>query len=217
MARRIPSGAAQVGIEQFTMPGGRTEWGVYIAGTRTGAMGGSDPWDMQSNSELYFGERSASSDAVFEAMRAAGVQPGDPVHLVGHSQGGMIAAGVAVSGEFSVGSITTFGSPVDAEVSDSVLSVRVRHDDDPVAALAGVGSMAGSGSADSVVVTRTGDPQTGVHDLKMPTHGLDEYARTADLYQSSGDPRARAVDRLFARLGQAEGVVRTEFVAERAG
>ena len=217
MARRIPSGAAQVSIERFAMPGGRNEWGVYIAGTRSAAMGGSEPWDMKSNGELYFGERSASSDAVFEAMRVAGVQPDEPVHLVGHSQGGMIAAGVAVSGDFAVGSITTFGSPVDAEVPDSVLSVRVRHDDDPVAALAGVGSVAGAGSADSVVVRRTADPQTGAHDFTLPSHGLDEYARTAEYYQASGDLRVRAVERLFAHLGQAEGVTRTDYVAARAG
>lgn len=215
LARRIPTGAAQVSIERFAMPGGRTEWGVYIAGTRSSAMGGGEPWDMMSNTELYFGERSASSDAVFEAMRTAGVGSDEPVHLVGHSQGGMIAAGVATSGDYAVGSITTFGSPVEAVVPDSVLSIRVRHDDDPVAALAGVGSAAGSGSIDSVVVSRTGNPERGLHDLAIPTHGLDEYARTAELFEASGDARVRGAERLVAQLGRAESVTRTDYAAVR--
>lgn len=217
MARRIPNGAAQVSIERFAMSDGRTEWGVYIAGTRSAAMGGSEPWDMASNTELYFGERSASSDAVFEAMRIAGVRADEPVHLVGHSQGGMIAAGVAVSGAFEVGSLVTFGSPVDAQLPESVLSVRVRHDDDPVAALAGSGALAGTGSPDSVVVSRTGDAQPGIHDLALPMHALDEYARTAEQYERSGDVRLRSVERLLDRLGSAERVTRTEYRAERTG
>ena len=216
LARRIPNGTAQLAIERFAMPGGRTEWAVYVAGTRTSEMGGAEPWDMQSNTELYFGERSASSDAVLEAMRAAGIRPDQPVHLVGHSQGGMIAANIAMSGAFEVGSITTFGSPVDAEVPDSVLSVRVRHTDDPVAALAGLGSAVGGGSPDSVVISRTGDARPGLHDLGLPMHGLDAYARTAELYQSSGDVRAAAVERLFAHLGEADSVTRTDYVATRA-
>ena len=215
LARRIPGGAAQVSIERFAMPDGRTEWGVYIAGTRSAAMGGSEPWDMRSNTELYFGERSASSDAVLEAMRIAGVHPRDPVHLVGHSQGGMIAAGVAVSGAFEVGSLTTFGSPVDAQLPESVLSVRVRHDDDPVAALAGAGSIAGTGSPDSVVVSRTGDARPGIHDLTLPMHALDAYVHTAEQYQGSGDVRVRSVERLLDRLGEAERVTRTEYRAVR--
>ncbi len=215
LAGRIPNGPAQVSIERFAMPGGRTEWAVYVAGTRTSDMGGAEPWDMKSNTELYLGERSASSDAVFAAMRAAGVQPDQPVHLVGHSQGGMIAANVAMSGEFEVGSLTTFGSPVDAEVPESVLSVRVRHDDDPVAALAGVGSPVGGGSPDSVVISRTGNSAIGLHDLGLPMHGLDAYARTAEMYQSSGDVRVAAVERLFTHLGSADDVTRTDYVAVR--
>ena len=217
MARRIPNGTAQVSIERFAMPDGRTEWGVYIAGTRSAAMGGSEPWDMASNTELYFGERSASSDAVFEAMRIAGVGPDEPVHLVGHSQGGMIAARVAVSGAFEVGSLVTLGSPVDAQLPESVFSVRVRHDDDPVAALAGPGTMDGTGSADSVVVSRTGDARPGIHDLALPMHALDEYARTAEQYERSGDVRVRSVERLLEHLGAAERVTHTEYRAERAG
>lgn len=215
LAGRIPNGTAQVAIERFAMPGGRTEWAVYVAGTRTSDMGGAEPWDMKSNTELYLGERSASSDAVLEAMRGAGIAPDQPVHLVGHSQGGMIAANVAMSGAFEVGSLTTFGSPVDAEVPDSVLSVRLRHSDDPVAALAGVGGAVGGGSSESVVVTRTGDPVPGLHDLGLPMHGLEAYARTAELYQSSGDVRVAAVDRLFTHLGTAESVTRTDYVAVR--
>jgi hypothetical protein len=96
-----------------------------------------------------------------------------------------------------------------------VLSVRVRHDDDPVAALAGAGSIAGTGSPDSVVVSRTGDARPGIHDLTLPMHALDAYVHTAEQYQGSGDVRVRSVERLLDRLGEAERVTRTEYRAVR--
>ena len=55
------------------MPGGRNEWGVYIAGTRSAAMGGSEPWDMKSNGELYFGAPAALAEpTVLEGVRGDG-------------------------------------------------------------------------------------------------------------------------------------------------
>jgi len=58
-------------------------------------------------------------------------------------------------GEFAVQGVFTIGAPVEATLPRDVLSVAVRHTDDPVAGLAGGGSPYGTGSPDSLVITRT--------------------------------------------------------------
>lgn len=207
--RRIPQHAA-VRVEKYTMPGGRREFAVYIAGTGAGSA-----FDGQSNVQLYSGQTSASYEAVRDALRQAGARPGDVLHEFGHSQGGMIAARMALEGEYDVQTLVTLGSPVQAEVPASILSVELRHDDDIVSALAGGGSPAGVGSSESIVVTRTADPMPSVTDAALVSHGIDAYATTAGLVDASDDPRVGAVRAVFAHLENATSVVATEYTAER--
>lgn len=209
---RIPDGEAQVRVERYVMPDGTKQFVAYIAGTRE--LFGSDPWNMKSNLDLYSAQKvSTSFEATKQALLAAGASGTDAVHLVGHSQGGMIAGHLAMTGEFNIRSVITAGSPIEPVLPDSVLSVQLRHSDDPVSALASGGSPGGTGSKLSFVVEREGDPDLGMHDILIPTHNLDRYIDTARMVDASSDPRAVGLQKLWSQLGSASSVVATEFTA----
>ena len=79
----------------------------------------------------------ASERAVLAALRSAKVGAGDEVMLVGHSQGGIIAANIASARhEFKVAGIVTFGSPIAlAEVNSETKVLALEHTNDPVPTL----------------------------------------------------------------------------------
>lgn len=156
---------------------------------------------------------SESYAATQQMLVAAGVRPGDVLHIAGHSQGAMIGAYVAVSGEYEVQTFVSVGNPVTVELSDTVDSVDFRHTNDPVAGLAAGRTPAGVGSDESVVVTRE-IAQEGL-DPFYP-HGLDRYVQTAELLDESDDPRADVLAPLFAHLGTATAVTTTVYSARRA-
>lgn len=215
-ARRVPtSGASRVRVEAYTMTDGSRQYAVYVAGMRSGQVGGRDPWDNLSNVQLYSGHTSSSYEATVAALEAAGAQPGDVVHAFGHSQGAMITAHLALEGGYDTRTHVTFGSPVEADVGPTTLSVGVRHTDDPVAALAGGGSMAPVGAAGSFVVEREADPVSGIQDVKLPAHHITAYAETAALVDASTDPRVDELRAVFAELDGAVAVEVTEYGASR--
>jgi pimeloyl-ACP methyl ester carboxylesterase len=79
---------------------------------------------------------------VVQAMRALGVRKGEPVLLVGHSQGGLIAAALAadpaVRREFTVSHVLTSGAPVASiPVPAEVQVLSIEHSDDLVPRLDG--------------------------------------------------------------------------------
>jgi hypothetical protein len=192
IADRMPgSGDTRVRVEEYRTAEGRREFVVYIAGTQSWTPG-TDPWDLTSNVELYLRETSASYAAVEKALAQAGAIRGDVVNIAGHSQGAMLGSHLAREGGFDTGWIVTFGSPVQAVLSDDVRQVTVRHSDDPVAALAAGGAPIVAGAPDSFIVERLVDPQPRVGDLAMDVHQMDAYRATAALADDSGDPRVRA-------------------------
>ncbi|MBU4213707.1 MAG: hypothetical protein KJ792_03525 [Actinobacteria bacterium] len=92
---------------------GPPSWLVAIPGTQSGALGGDTVTDMTTNLALEGGVPDQMTGAVLDAMEQAGIAPGDPVVLSGHSQGGMTAQAVAVAAgsAYSIRSVVTFGSP----------------------------------------------------------------------------------------------------------
>ena len=114
-AARIPAGGeARIRVERYTMSDGSRQFAVYVAGTQTVAPQTREPFDMDSNVELYTGERSASYEATLAALEQAGAEPGDVVHAFGHSQGAMVVAHLALEGGFDDATLVSFGSPVEA-------------------------------------------------------------------------------------------------------
>nr|WP_017203583.1 hypothetical protein [Microbacterium barkeri] len=143
------------------------------------------------------------------------VRAGDRVDVVAHSQGGMIAARLAMEGDVDVAMQITAGSPQEPTLTDEQTLIQLRHSDDVVSALAAGGSAEGTGSPFSFTASRVGDPHDGFQDLTLGTHGLESYRETAALVDASDDPRAEALDGYWAELADAVRVERTEFRAER--
>lgn len=94
---------------------------VNLPGTDSWGDDAGDVRDLQSNLQLVGGQDTAYTRGIMEAMRDAGIPPGAPVMLVGHSQGGMAAVHLAADPDFQsqydVRHVVTAGSPT-AQVPD---------------------------------------------------------------------------------------------------
>ncbi len=106
---------------------------VYIPGTQNWApKPGTNPFDMTSNLSAFSKTGFAGSErAVLAAMQQAGISADSQVLLVGHSQGGMIAANIST--RFAGSKVLTFGAPL-GQVSDRIIAptLSIEHSDDPV-------------------------------------------------------------------------------------
>lgn len=212
---------AQIRVEKYTFAEGPPTYLLHLKGTQSAGVGGAEPWDMKSNVELYTGQRSASYQATLDALAAAGVEPGDEVNVVAHSQSGMIAAYLAMESEYDVKVQIVAGSPVDPSLESDQLLAGFAHTDDIVRSLAGGGSPAGTGSPDSFIVTGQVDPPGPGADvgevLSEPwdPHTMEAYIDMGEKADASDDPRVEALRPFWERLAQAESVEATEFHAER--
>ncbi|CAN5279314.1 hypothetical protein BH09ACT3_BH09ACT3_11590 [soil metagenome] len=185
-AARIPDGEVPIRIDRYPMASGPDRFEVYVAGTQDfSPVSGSDPFDLTSNVAGVAGLDSGAERAVRQAMRQAGIGPENPVVLSGHSQGGLVVASIAASGEYEVAGLFTLGAPVAGiDVPDGVPWIAVEHDDDMVAALGGNWR-----SDDAIVVhRRVYDAEPDVEPF-APAHRRDNYVDTAALIDGSTDRR----------------------------
>jgi hypothetical protein len=192
LAARIPSvsdDGPQLRIERYGGPDDAA-WVVYIGGTAAWSpVTGEQPWDLTSNIAAVADQGAGSYRAVVQSMREAGVQPRDPVVQVGHSQGGLVAAQLAASGEFNTVAVATFGAPNgQITLPADVAAVTVEHSDDLVPALGGM-----AGAEDERLVVRRevfagGEVPPGE---ALPAHALAAYRETGRLMDASAEPRLR--------------------------
>lgn len=118
---RGPADCAYVQVQRTVDPvTKRGAWVVMVPGTK-GGLGGPQPMNWRSNLDLAAGRDSDSSAAVEAALEQAMAAEGadsrkEPVMLVGHSQGGLVAAHLARKfadqKRYNVTHVVTFGSPV---------------------------------------------------------------------------------------------------------
>jgi hypothetical protein len=220
LAERIPIEAdgGQVRIERYGDPGQPT-WLVYIGGTlEWSPTGSTEPWDMTSNVTAVADRSAGSYRAVLQALREAGVQPGDPVVPVAHSQGGLIAAELAARGDVDAVGLVTFGAPAgQVAVPADLPAIAVEHADDIIPALGG------TAAADDgrLYVRREMFADTELPpDEPLPAHRMSGYRDTAELVDASAEPRLVAFREHLGRIvGTAPGeqsVWRGERVPERA-
>ncbi|MES2169933.1 MAG: lipase family protein [Actinomycetota bacterium] len=196
-AGRIPDKGTtdQVRIDTYERPDGSKSYEVYIAGTRDFGLGPDDqPWDMTSNLAGIEGSEAGSIVAVENAMKESGITGDSPVLITGHSQGGLVAARIASSGEYNVKGLFTLGAPAaQSAVPAGVPWIALEHSNDIVPALSGRWA-----HSDPVIVTRDVGPLELARDPHFfAVHLLPEYEKTAALTDVSGDPRVGAVTRSF--------------------
>ncbi|MGN6503596.1 MAG: hypothetical protein ACTHKX_11950 [Pseudolysinimonas sp.] len=135
---RVPEGD-QVRIERNEAPGQAPRYVVYVGPTETfSPVARDEPWDLTSNVTGVAGLEAGSLRATEAAMRDAGVQPGDAVQFVGFSQGGLVAARLAASGDWNAAGLETYGAPSgNIALPPGLHGMAVRNSDDFIPALAG--------------------------------------------------------------------------------
>jgi hypothetical protein len=181
-----------VAVTRLDHPDGTRSWLVAVPGTEEGTVGGPNPFDMQSNLELLAGQSAAASELTVAAMEQAGIAPGEPVMLAGHSQGGMtamaLAGSVAVTSRFAITHVLTAGSPVAGmSAQPGVEVLHVEHTTDVIPALDG---RPNPDTRDRTTVRRdlsvSDDPAERAARLSfVDAHDVDLYVRTLDLVDAS--------------------------------
>jgi pimeloyl-ACP methyl ester carboxylesterase len=136
------TGQGEIDVRRLTRagPDGKltTSWIVDLPGTKEWQL---DPRkrdylnDVSTNLTTMAGGRSARVEGLTRALELAGVGRDEPVMLVGHSQGGLVAMRAAEQyardGAFRVTHVVTAGSPIarmDVPDKVSVLALENRYD-----------------------------------------------------------------------------------------
>jgi pimeloyl-ACP methyl ester carboxylesterase len=136
--------------------------------------------------------------ALAEAINSAGVGASASILLVGHSQGGLIAANIAQTDK-RVKGLVTFGAPI-SQLSDriKVPTVAIQHKNDIVPKL---GLNANPLAKNLVTVERVMPISTPIA-IILEAHEITNYTKTAELADKSeefGLKRVRelVLDRFF--------------------
>lgn len=181
----------RVRVVELPAADGTTTWVVQVPGTHGSWFeGGTVPMDWPANVSLMLAATSASSVAASTALdraQARRSRPGDRVVLVGHSQGGIVAAALASDPAFRrrhrVTHVLTAGSPVDqfpVPATTEVLSLQ--HRGDPVHAF-DVSPPPDRRPWTTVVATPAVTAGGGL----LAAHGLPAYLATASTADRSDD------------------------------
>jgi len=201
-------------VERYSQPGEPDRFEVYITGTADfSPVAGEEPFDLTSGVTGVAGMPAASIEAVRQAMADSGVTAQSPVQFTGFSQGGLIAARLAASGDYNIMGLFTAGSPTgQIEVPSAVAVLELEHTDDIVPALGGVRS-----DYNAVLVEREAFAGRETPEgLAVPSHNRGEYRATAVLAEQAGSERVSdVVDRLNGFSAGATSIVSTSYVAER--
>ena len=149
-----------------------------------------DPTTPSADVRAISGASTTYDRGVLEAMRQAGVTPTDQVMLVGHSLGGMVAAGIAHDeagrGRFDITHVITAGAPIARiAVPRSVQVLALENDGDVVPHL---------DAADNPDQTNetTVTLHDNHHDVVQNHMLLDGYLPGAAAVDASPDPSVRS-------------------------
>lgn len=193
------NGPDQVDVRVITHADGTKAYIVDVPGTKVWDLPGQDPGThlntLGTNIHLTGADLTAREQAIADALHQAGASSTDPVMLVGHSQGGIIAAQAAhdaANGGFVAGGhsynithVVTAGSPIgriDISPGVQVLALENQHDIVP--------HLDGATNPDRPnETTVTFDSQRGSFGANHDTRTYYEAASTLD---ASADPSVRS-------------------------
>lgn len=167
----------------------QVSWSVIIRGTQVWAPGATNPQDLLTN---LFGVGGAGTDqelAVMGALRQVGVQPGEPIELVGHSQGAIVAGRLVsdphFAREFDVRSALLAGGPT-GSVRPATATTQVlvlENSCDPVPKLDGRAPTPHS------QVTTVHFDSPAPKGAPFRAHDLKKYTQMAGTLETDPDPR----------------------------
>ena len=144
---------------------------------------------MTSNVVGIAGAKAGSYRAAEAAMKLAGIRADSSVVFTGYSQGGLVAAQLAASGDYRTAGLFTLGAPAgQVAVPKAVPYVAIEHTEDIVPAVGGTWA-----SSAPVLVRRSvfgGKPANST--LVFPAHQLSQYRASAALLDRSDDQRVAA-------------------------
>ncbi|MFC5381365.1 hypothetical protein [Aquipuribacter nitratireducens] len=186
----VRPGRGEVRVDRVVGADGEVAWVVHVPGTQEwDSDGEGSPMDMAANLALVGGAGSAVTTGTAAALRHAGARPGQPVLLVGHSQGGLTAAHLAgdplLRRHATVTHVVTAGSPVAGRpVPTGVRVMAIEHHDDLVPRLDG---RVHPDLPDRVSVTTRAPDGPWRHDA-VPAHSSGAYVETARRVDASDHP-----------------------------
>ncbi len=203
-------------------PDGGSAWVVVVPGTQEWSpRAGPNPFDLTTDVRAVTGDATVAAAGVAAALDlvrsgSPRSRPGDPVLLVGHSQGGILAAALAADAGFRrrhrVTHVVTSGAPVGiVPVPDSVRVLSVQHADDPVHRL----DLTPNPARSSWVTVEA--PAAGPS-VDVRRHGLETYVRTLRTVEDAPRGTVAGVEGFRATTGAFVGVpvrVVTEVVVAR--
>ncbi len=178
-----PGSSGDVRITRIDNGTGTPAYVVAIPGTESWSpSAGATGRDLTANLALVAGQPTAAAESVRLAMDQAGIPPGSPVMLVGHSQGGIIAGTLASDPSFvqkyGVTNVLTYGAPIDhLDIDPSVQVMQVQHQTDLVPRLDLGGLRTGDSPIPSHQPTVTLDNPGGMFDV-VTNHSYVEYANS---------------------------------------
>lgn len=185
----------QVQVVRIDHGDGPPSWIVQIPGTQVwDPKRGDNPVDLTSNVNLMaMPDQTVIEQQVADAMREAGIKPGEGVMMTGHSQGGITAASMAsdpdILEEFDIKSVVTGGSPIGRfDIPDDISVMSLEHLQDVVPKLDGADN---PDQPNWTTVTRelSDDEGTDASGQRGPgaAHSTDNYAATGSDIDRSDD------------------------------
>ncbi len=164
----------RIAIEQFG-----NNYVAYIPGTQNWLpMAGKNPLDLTSNLHAMKGAGLAASErGLASALQKSGAGPSSKIYLVGHSQGGMVAANMALR-DSRVAGIVTFGAPISQVAGQlKIPVVAIEHSNDVVPKL----GLKANPLVENITTVVREVPIVQPVDALVEAHDISNYAKTAEL------------------------------------
>lgn len=218
-----------VAIQKYKHTDGSTGWVVTIPGTNDHP---DSPFGWEQNIELMSDRKeqrmqAASARLVKDAMTKAGIKPQDSVALVGHSQGGIVAASIGsdLSNTYRIDHIVTAGSPVARHpIPKKTWITSIEMDDEIVSSLEGANNpvrdtwLTVSGSTtripDDLSNKHRPTAVSGARDNGELSHGMNYQHAAWQHAVTEGKPAQRRHDKHFANVCDGE-LVETNYYQGR--
>ena len=165
-------------IDSFKTESGR-DLVVYIPGTQSSKLAGENVFNVGSNiSVMTSTELAASELAVRQSLEKLKITDSDRFILIGHSQGGIIASNLAISGDYQTAGLISVGAPIAHQELD-IPVVSIEHANDIVPALSGQ-----TNPISETWVTVQNSPEA---ETIVDAHSMNTYIETARLMDQSSD------------------------------